>query len=315
MSISSATITRRQTLAGLGAGAALLALPTRAVAQAVGPTPDPAALLDEVAWNLLAHEPERATTLGVDTDAHAALRGRIENQSAAGQQAYAATLRADLERVRAVDTAPLDAATRTSFEVVESAYATALDGFAQPYGDVAVGSWRNAPYVVIQNVGGYIDVPRFLDSDHPVRDEADAEAYLSRLEAFPTALEGELDRIRAAAGHGRAAAGVPARQGDPADGSLDRRREGRRDAGRIAGRAAPPKPRWPASGTSERARSPPAPSRRCSNASSPSSSARPRWRATTPGCGRARTATNGTPGRCARARPPPGLPTRSTRWA
>src|SRR5690606_3035795 len=150
---------------------------------------------DDIAWNLLAHEPERATSLGVDTEAHAALRGRLKDISSQGIDAYAATLRADLARVRAVDTAALDPATRTSFEVVESAYATALEGFAQPYGDVAVGSWRNAPYVVIQNVGGYIDYPRFLDSDHPVRDAADAEAYLPRLEAIPGNLDGELERV------------------------------------------------------------------------------------------------------------------------
>src|SRR5690606_11880424 len=54
----------------------------------------------------------------------------------------------------------------------------------------------------IQNVGGYIDFPRFLDSDHPVRDAADAEAYLSRLEAIPSRLDGELERVRAAAGMG-----------------------------------------------------------------------------------------------------------------
>ena len=53
--------------------------------------------------------------------------------------------------------------------MVRIAYATALDGFALPYGDVAVGGWRNTPYVVIQNVGAYLDVPRFLDSDHRSR--------------------------------------------------------------------------------------------------------------------------------------------------
>ena len=92
--------------------------------------------------------------------------------------AYAATLRSDLAKVRALDTSGLDPATRTSYEVVASAFSTALDGFALPYGDVAVGSWRNAPYVVIQNVGGYIDYPRFFDSEHPLRDAADAEAAL-----------------------------------------------------------------------------------------------------------------------------------------
>src|SRR5687767_6808208 len=201
MTLSSVTITRREALTGLAAGTAALALPGCATAQLAAPA-DPQALLDDIAWNLLKHEPERATSLGMDTDANAALRGRLEDLSPAGQAAYASTLRADLARVRATDTSALDPATRTSFEVVESAYSVALDGFAQPYGDVAVGSWRNTPYVVIQNVGGYIDFPRFLDSDHPVRDAADAEAYLSRLEEIPSRLDGELERIRAAAGMG-----------------------------------------------------------------------------------------------------------------
>jgi len=203
MTISSATFSRRETLAGLGVGAAALALPGCATASQAGATAtDPQALLDEVAWNLLEFEPERATTLGVDTGAHAALRARVKDLTFEGLEELANTLRADLARVRATDTSRLDPATRTSFEVVESAYATALDGFAQPYGDVAIGSWRNAPYAVIQNVGGYIDFPRFLDSDHPVRDADDAEAYLLRLEDIPSALAGELERIRVAAGMG-----------------------------------------------------------------------------------------------------------------
>lgn len=201
MSISPATITRREALVGLGASTSLLALSGCATIAPAGAA-DPHALLDEIAYNLLQHEPERATTLGVDVGAHAALRGKLEDTSAAGQHAYAATLRADLARARAVDASTLDPATRTSFEVVESAYATALDGFALPYGDVAVGSWRNTPYVVIQNVGGYIDYPRFLDSDHPVGNAADAEAYLSRLAQVPAALDGELERVRSAAGMG-----------------------------------------------------------------------------------------------------------------
>ncbi|HWK42158.1 MAG TPA: DUF885 domain-containing protein [Croceibacterium sp.] len=206
MPITNETFTRRQALGGLGAGVAMMTVPGCATLsqdmRAQGTGIDPHALLDEIAYNLLTHEPERATTLGVDVGAHAALRGRLKDLTPQGIDAYAATLRTDLNRVRAVDTSVLDAATRTSFEVVESAYATALDGFAQPYGDVAVGSWRNTPYVVIQNVGGYIDFPRFFDSDQPVRDAADADAYLSRLEAVPAALEGELERVRAAAARG-----------------------------------------------------------------------------------------------------------------
>jgi uncharacterized protein (DUF885 family) len=205
MSHITTEITRRQALAGLGAGASLLALGgcERVLSQsASAQSGEGAALLEDVAWNLLRHEPERATSLGVDTGAHAALRAQLEDQSPAGQKAYAETLRADLARVREFDTASLDADTRTSFEVVESAYSTAIEGFALPYGDVAVGSWRNSPYVVIQNVGTYLDMPRFMDTSHPVKTAADAEAYVARLEALPTALDGELARIKAARGVG-----------------------------------------------------------------------------------------------------------------
>src|SRR5262249_35595894 len=63
---------------------------------------------------------------------------------------------------------------------------------------VAVGDWRNTPYVVIQNVGAYLDIPRFLDSDHRIENAADAEAYLARLQSYPKQLNGELGRIQAA---------------------------------------------------------------------------------------------------------------------
>jgi uncharacterized protein (DUF885 family) len=192
-------LTRRQALAGLG-GVSLAALAgCKTIPVQVA---EPHGLLDEIAWDLLGHYPETATSLGVDTGEHAALRSRLTDRSAAGQDALAATLRADLARARKVDVAALDPATRTSFEVIESAYATALDGFALPYGDVAVGSWRNAPYVVIQNVGAYLDLPRFMGSEHPVRNAVDAEAYLARLEQIPAVMEGELERIREARGIG-----------------------------------------------------------------------------------------------------------------
>ncbi|MEO0063442.1 MAG: hypothetical protein RLZZ08_2002, partial [Pseudomonadota bacterium] len=202
MTISSATFTRRQIVALLGASTTLAALPSYARTIAPAPASAANALLDDVAWNLLRHEPERATGLGVDTDAHAGMRALLRDPSPAGLAAYADTLRHDLARVRAFDRTGIDAGSRTSLAVVESAYATALEGFAQPYGDVAVGGWRNTPYVVIQNVGGYLDLPRFLDADHPIREAADAEAALSRLAAMPAYLDAELERISDAAGKG-----------------------------------------------------------------------------------------------------------------
>ncbi|MXO64220.1 DUF885 domain-containing protein [Altericroceibacterium endophyticum] len=202
MTISSATFSRRATLSLLGAGASLSILPgcmRQSAGNLVSAPPASAdALLDDVAWNLLQHMPTSATAMGVDKGEHAALRSQLSDASPSGQAALAATLRQDLARVRAVDREALDPVTRTSFDVIDSCYSTSLDGFALPYGDVSVGGWRNAPYVVIQNVGAYIDLPRFMDADHPVRDRSDAEAYIARLEQIPAVLQGELVRISAA---------------------------------------------------------------------------------------------------------------------
>lgn len=196
--ITNVPLSRRQLMGALGTTTALTMLPGCVTTTPMGTTASGQALLDEFAWNILEHEPLRATSLGVDTGDRAYLRSRLGDASEAGQQAYADTLRADLARARAFPKDGLDPATRTSFEVVESAYSTAIEGFELPYGDIPVGSWRTAPYPVIQNVGAYIDLPRALDSNHPIRDEADAEAYISRLEEIPDVLNGELERMRSA---------------------------------------------------------------------------------------------------------------------
>ncbi|GAB7553318.1 DUF885 family protein [Novosphingobium sp. 11B] len=195
------SISRRGAMHLLGAGTAALALPARAFATSPA-RPDAAALLDEIAWSLLDHVPESATGLGVDTGAHHALRSRMEDRSQAGRDAYAATLRKGLARIEAFNAKGLDHSTRTSIAVVKSAFATALEGFALPYGDVAVGGWRNTPYVVIQNVGAYLDAPRFLDADHPVNTPADADAWIARLSQLDDQLDGERGRIIDAAAKG-----------------------------------------------------------------------------------------------------------------
>ena len=209
-------LSRRQAVAALSASVALpliSACSRAAGAEAVSILPPPAApapatnaeasaILDSIAENLLRLSPEGATSLGIDKGEHAALRSQLADRSAAGQQRVADTLRAGLARAQAIDTSALDHSTRTSVEVVKSAYATSLEGFALPYGDIAVGSWRNTPYVVIQNVGAYLDVPRFLDSEHQINEAADAEAYLSRLQSYPKQLDGELERAAAARAKG-----------------------------------------------------------------------------------------------------------------
>lgn len=203
----SPVINRRDAIAALAATAALPLLPAcgaePAPAAPATPTDQEAlALLDQIAENYLRFAPESATSLGVDTGARAALRSQLADRSGEGQRKIAAQVRQDLDKARAFDTSGLTHPVRTSVEVVRSAYGLASEGFALPYGDITVGSWRNTPYVVIQNVGAYLDLPRYLDSDHPVESAADAEAYLSRMQSYAKQLDGELGRIQDARGKG-----------------------------------------------------------------------------------------------------------------
>ena len=199
-------VSRREALAALASAAALPLVGGCARGDDSTPPPssDPDAmkLLDSIADNLLQLQPEAATSLGIDTGARAGLRSRLGDRSGDGKQRLATQVRADLDRVNAVETGHLPHAVRTSVDVVRSAYATAVEGFALPYGDITVGGWRNTPYVVIQNVGAYLDTPRFLDSDHRIDNAADAEAYLARLQSYAGQLDGELGRIQAARGLG-----------------------------------------------------------------------------------------------------------------
>jgi uncharacterized protein (DUF885 family) len=204
MSDTQTNFTRRQALAGLGGVSALAMLPGCMEAganlasggQPVTLTPDE--MLDQIAYAMLKHEPGRATGLGVDTGAYADWRGTFGTTGQAGQDDYAATLRWALEQARSY---PRDAMTpdqQTGFDVVESCFSKSLEGMALPYGDVAVGSWRNAPYLVIQNVGGYLDFPRHFGATQPLNVPQDVEYYVSRAAEVSKVLAGELARIREA---------------------------------------------------------------------------------------------------------------------
>jgi len=200
-----ADFTRRQTLAALG-GVSTLALVPAAVRastgspQASGPIAglDPDAALERIAYRMLAHEPGRATGLGVDTGDYAAWRSTFGLPGEAGRASYAAGLKDMVAEVKAYPKDGLTSDQQIGFEVVETAFTRAAEGMALPYGDVAVGSWRNAPYVVIQNVGGYIDMPRFFGSTQPLATADDVGPYLDRLIEVPAVLDGERERIRAA---------------------------------------------------------------------------------------------------------------------
>jgi uncharacterized protein (DUF885 family) len=195
------TTSRRDFIVGTGAAIAVAQLPARAVSAEGDESVQQ--LLAEFAEELLEDYPESATSLGIDSGARAALKAQLSDRSADGQRAIAKRVARRLERLKAIDTSNLGAATRIDVDVMRTAHEFAAEGFVFPYGDVAVlnsnWSWRNAPYVVAQNTGAFLEIPTLLDEQHTVETPADADAYLARLEAYAGQLDGETARLASAA--------------------------------------------------------------------------------------------------------------------
>lgn len=200
------TASRRDFIVGTGAAIALANLPANAQASQGAADKAAEALLDELAEELMVDYPESATGLGIDSGARAPLKARLADRSAEGQRAIAQRAAKRLERVKAIDTTSLSDATRIDVDVMRTSHEFAAEGFKFPYGDVATlnSSWsyRNAPYVVAQNTGAFLEIPSMLDSRHTVETRADADAYLSRLEAYAGQIDGETARLKAAAAQG-----------------------------------------------------------------------------------------------------------------
>ena len=194
------TLTRRDLLLQSAATAAVVGFPGGGAIAADSADSQASRVLDGITEQLLRDFPESATGLGIDKGARAGLKARLTDSSAAGKQRLAAHLRAGLDQLEPLPMDRLSPTMRTNVEVVRTAFELALDGFAFPYGDVAVGGYRNSPYVVIQNVGAFLDTPKLLDNDHLINNAADAEAYLSRLNAYADQLNGETERLKAARG-------------------------------------------------------------------------------------------------------------------
>jgi uncharacterized protein (DUF885 family) len=198
------TTTRRDFIVGTGAAIAVANLPVQAAGAGDKKAIDK--LLAQFAEELLAEYPESATGLGIDNDQRAQLKSRLADRSAAGQLASARRVAQRLEKLKAIDPFGLDEATRIDVDVMRTAHEFAMEGFAFSYGDVALlnlsWSWRNAPYVVAQNTGAFLEIPGLLDQQHTIENRSDADAYLARLEAYAGQLEGETARLHSAAAQG-----------------------------------------------------------------------------------------------------------------
>jgi uncharacterized protein (DUF885 family) len=187
----------------IGTGATLGAVNIGANAATTSKDASAEKLLAGMSEELLVEYPESATMLGIDNGARAHLKRKLSDRSQAGQKAIALGVARRLDQLKSIDIAALGAAAGIDVDVMRTAHEFALEGFAFPYGDVALlnsqWSWRNAPYVVAQNTGAFLEIPGMLDEQHTVRTREDGDAYLARLEAYAGQLDGETGRLHSAA--------------------------------------------------------------------------------------------------------------------
>jgi uncharacterized protein (DUF885 family) len=189
---------RRQILAGGAALTALAAAPNLSATEVSGATGvfgDNAlnALLDSFFYAQLDDSPESATSIGLDKGPRAGLKFKLTDRSPAARARRQEERRQRLTSLKAFNTAALTPAGKLDMAVAVYQLERAVDGAARfPYGS---NENNYTPYAVSQQGGSYQQVPDFLDGQHRVADASDAEAWLSRLSAFATALDQDTDRL------------------------------------------------------------------------------------------------------------------------
>lgn len=196
---------RRQFLstsgAALGLGFVAGGSPAAALAQTAPQGSGDAALnalFEEIFQERIAESPEQATSLGLDKGSNAALKSKLDTDPApvSRKKDLARDNRA-LARLKVVGTGNLSEAAKLNREVVTYSLETSI---------AAPSRWdidsAQRPYRIFQQGGAYFSTPDFLNSAHTIDNAADAEAYLSRLEQFPTVLDNDTEEQRAQAARG-----------------------------------------------------------------------------------------------------------------
>ena len=196
---------RREILAGLGVAAGTALVPTGATAAAAKPSSTKDARLHALLMAQfeadLRDEPTSATSLGLDTGERAALRSRFPDWSPAARETRKAGIDKDLAALRALGRSGLGDTAQISYDSAVFSLEAAQRLARFPYHSGGFGH-RAGPYGVTQLGGFYTAVASFLDTQHPVKDRADAEAYMARMEAIPALLDADTGIVRANAAMG-----------------------------------------------------------------------------------------------------------------
>ena len=177
---------------------------TAAIAAPAGDAPINA-LFDQLSEALLADSPETATSLALDKGKRAGLKAKLSDASWAHVSRDHVVCADWLGKLKAIPAAGLSSDAALNKAVIEYALELGRDGGRFAFGENTLNSAMSentSPYVVSQQGGSFVTAVEFLDSQHSIATKADADAYLSRMEAFAAVLDQETDRIRRDAGLG-----------------------------------------------------------------------------------------------------------------
>ncbi|CAN5248903.1 DUF885 family protein [soil metagenome] len=134
-----------------------------------------------------------ATYLGLDKGPNAAAKSQLDLLTPELIAAREEMTRRYNTQLHAIDTSKLAGLDAVNLATVLYDSDTQVIGLDHFHG-FAGGS--SSPYRISQLGGAYHDVPDFLDTMHSIETEADAEAYLSRLEMFATLLDQETGLVQ-----------------------------------------------------------------------------------------------------------------------
>jgi uncharacterized protein (DUF885 family) len=181
---------RRTMIIRTAAAVASAAASTRSFAQDTQSSRPLNALFDQFMQENLDISPLLASSLGLDTGARAKQKSEVDDGSEAGIERQKELTASQLVRLEAFDRSALSAGDAVSYDVVMYGLRTSnAANKAFQYGTGGAG----APYVLSQLDGSYRELPTFLDTQHSIETQADADAYLERLEGFATLLDQEVE--------------------------------------------------------------------------------------------------------------------------
>jgi uncharacterized protein (DUF885 family) len=188
---------RRQLLISAAAAAGAASLPASA---APAPQSDPATAkvlndaFDAIFKERIANAPESATSLGLDKGELAGLKSKLTPATEAEDLASLARLEKSIETLKAIPRAKLQGMDRINYDTILWRAELSKEGANR----FRFGSWGGAnPYVLSQLNGAYRSTPDFLANQHTIETQADAEAFLARMDAFAEVIGQQTERFRA----------------------------------------------------------------------------------------------------------------------